>query len=62
MLQDVDGVIDVLKMSWICKELTADIRIRIPAIVIRITRLRPAIRPIIPIAARKKCIGNSSNL
>jgi len=50
--QEFPQVYIVFKISWICKELTADIRIRIPAIVIRITRPRPAIRPIIPIAAR----------
>jgi len=33
---------------------TADIRIRIPAIVIRISCLRPAIRAIRPIAARQQ--------
>jgi hypothetical protein len=37
--------------SCICTELAADIRIRIPAIVIRILALRPAIRPIAPITA-----------
>jgi hypothetical protein len=47
---------------WICEETSTDIRIRIPAIIIRIVGLRPAIRPIIPITARVECILQLTNL
>ena len=41
--------------SCICTELPPDIRIRIPAIVIRIPAPRPAMRPIRPTTARTEC-------